>query len=94
MWYKISNLTRYPWTLEITYDQGSEFIGSKFIKPLIEKCHRTIFKPISSDNPNSNSILEIIQSVLGNLLNTYIDKDDLWLGILAAAVFANLIYIK
>ena len=28
-------LTRYPRPMEITYDQGSEFIGHEFRKPLI-----------------------------------------------------------
>ena len=28
-------LSRYPRPIEITYDQGSEFIGHKFIKSLI-----------------------------------------------------------
>ena len=30
-------LTIYPRPMEITYDQGSEFIGPKLRKPLIEK---------------------------------------------------------
>ena len=30
-------LTRYIITTEITYDQGSEFIGHEFRKPLIEE---------------------------------------------------------
>ena len=30
-------LSRYPRPMEITYDQGSEFIGHEFIKSLIEK---------------------------------------------------------
>ena len=30
-------LTRYPRPMEITYDQGSEFIGHEFRKPLIER---------------------------------------------------------
>ena len=30
-------LTRYPYPTEITYDQGSEFIGHKFKNYLIQK---------------------------------------------------------
>ena len=29
-------LTMYPWTMEITYDRVSEFIGHEFRKPLIQ----------------------------------------------------------
>ena len=43
----------------------------------------------------SNAVLERINKVLGNLVRTfnistqtYIDENDLWTGILAAAVFA------
>ena len=51
-------------------------------------------KPSTSGNPTSNMILEQINQVLGNLVrtcnstHTYVDKDDPWSGILAAAVFA------
>ena len=44
-------------------------------------------------NPTSNAILEIIPSVLDNLVrayniyNAYEDKDNPWLVVLAAAVF-------
>ena len=56
--------------------------------------YRILDNPISSENPNSNAILEWVHSVLGNLVwtytikETYIDKDDLWLVILSAALFA------
>ena len=45
-------------------------------------------------NITSNAILERIHQVLGNLVRTcnitqtYIDEDDPWLGILAAAAFS------
>ena len=54
-------LDRYPWTVEITYDQGSEFIGREFKNTMInrELCIRT--KPASHGNPQANSIVEIIQ---------------------------------
>ena len=45
-------------------------------------------------NPMSNAILERIQRVLGNIVRTlniykqtYFDKNDPWMGILAAAAF-------
>ena len=45
------------------------------------------------ETSTSNAILERIHSVLGNLVHTYYiketysDKDNLWMGILAAAYF-------
>ena len=51
-------------------------------------------KPRTSENPTSNNILKQIHQVLGNLVQTcnmtqtYVDKYDPWLGILAAASFA------
>ena len=50
-------------------------------------------KPSTLGNPTSNEILEWIHNGLGNLVRnfnitqTYVDKDDPWMGILAAAEF-------
>ena len=52
------------------------------------------FKPSTLVNPISDAILKQIHQVIGNLVlacnitQTYDDKDDPWLGILAAAAFA------
>ena len=46
------------------------------------------------ENPQSNSILEIIQQLIVNLVSTfdlqnkYLDKDEPWSGLLAATAFA------
>ena len=79
--------------MEITHDQVSEFIGYEFRKFLIKmKCGITS-KPSTSGNPMSNAILERIQQVLGNLVQTfnvqqaYVDENDPWTGILAAVDF-------
>ena len=54
-------------------------------------------KAITSGNPMSNAVLESIHQVLGNLLQnitiskqTYVEKNELWTGILAAATFSIL----
>ena len=53
-------------------------------------------KPSTSGNPMSNVILGWIHQVLGNLVQnfniqqTYVDKNDPWMGILAEAAFAIL----
>ena len=57
--------------MEITYYQGSEYIGHEFIKYLIEMEYGIISKPSTSVNPMSNSILERIHQVLGNLVRTH-----------------------
>ena len=57
-------------------------------------------KPSTLENPTSDVILERIHQVLGNLVRTcnitktYVDKYDLWSGILAASEFENLLNKK
>ena len=80
---------RYPRPIEIMYDQGTEFIGHEFIKSLIEEEYGIASKPITLINTMFNVILEQIDQVLGNLVQTfntsqtYIDKDYPWTGILS-----------
>ena len=69
--------------MEITYDQGSEFIGHEFRKSLLETEYGITAKPSKLVNPTSNIILERICQVLGNL----VAGDDPWTVILAAADF-------
>ena len=84
-------LVQYPWTVEITYDQGGEFLSHEFKIILIEQEYVIKSKPDSSGNPQAKDITEIIHQVLGNLLHfydlqeTYIDYYEPWMGILAAA---------
>ena len=88
-------LSRYPQPIEITYDQGKEFIGHEFRKFLIEMECGITSKTSNSVNPMSNAVLERIHQVLGNLVwtfnistQTYVDKNDPCTGILATAEFA------
>ena len=60
----------------------------------METEHGITAKPNTSVNPMSNEALERIRQVLGNLVQTfnisnktYVDKDDPWMVILAAAAF-------
>ena len=75
-------LSRYPRPMEITYDQGSEFIGHEFSKSLIEGYYWMTSKPSTSGNITKNAILERINQVLVNLVlnfdiaKIYVDKDD------------------
>ena len=76
-------LSRYPIPIEITYDQGKEFIGHRIIHFLIEMEYRITSKPSTLGHPIYNAVLERIHQVLGNLVRnfyistqTYVDKDD------------------
>ena len=73
-------LSRYPRPIEITYDQGKEFIGHKFSKLPTKTEYGITAKPSTLGNPMSNELLEQIHQVLGNLVwafnisQTYVDK--------------------
>ena len=66
------------------YDQGKEFIGHEFRKPLIEMEYGITSEPRTSVNFTSNAILERIHQVLENLVctcnitQTYVDDVDAW----------------
>ena len=74
-------LSRYPRPIEITYDQGKEFIGHELRKYLIDTEYGITAKQSTSVNPVSNGVLEWIHHVLGNLVRgfsiqqTYVDKN-------------------
>ena len=57
-------LYRYPRPIEITNDQGKEFIVHEFRKSLIEDEYGITAKPITLENPMSNAILEWINQVI------------------------------
>ena len=73
--------------------QGSEFISHEFRKDLVEEEYGINAKPSTLVNTMSNTALEQIHQVFGNLVRnfnisqTYVDENDLWTGILAAAAF-------
>ena len=64
-------LVRYPWPVEITYDQGEEFLIPDFKNSLIEKEYGMKTKPASSGNPQANAIIERIHRLLGNLIRYF-----------------------
>ena len=91
-----TQLSRYPRPIEITHDQGREFIGHRFRKYLIEIEYGITSKISTSVNTMYIVVLELIHQVLRNLVRTfnistqtYVDKNDPWLGSLAAAAFEN-----
>ena len=68
-------LTIYPTPMEISYDQGSEFIGHEFRKYLIETEYGINAKTRTLENPTSNAILERIHQVPGNLVRNFNIKE-------------------
>ena len=87
-------LARYPRPYLITLDGGSEFIGQDFRDMCIND-YGIKRKIISMQNPQANAIVEHAHQMLGNIIwsfelqdNLYIDMDDPWSGILAAAAVA------
>jgi hypothetical protein len=90
---EVAWLSRCPWPMRITYNHGSEFIGSEFQR-LIKEAHDIEAKPSSKRNPQSNAILERIHQTIGDMLRTFevenqpTDESDPWSGILSAAAWA------
>ena len=86
-------LAWYPCPVEITYDQGGEFLGHEFKDSMIENEYGIKTKPAYPGNPQANSFLERIYQVLGNIVRTYnqqetyVDDADPSMGILSAAAF-------
>ena len=86
-------LTRYPWPTSIILDRGKEFMA-EFIT-MVRDDYGIKRKPITTRNPQGNSILERIHQTIGNIIRTFhvqetvLDNEDPWSGILAATMFAT-----
>ena len=50
-------MARYPWTVEITYDQGGEFLGHEFKNILMENEYGIKTKPAPPRKPQANTII-------------------------------------
>ena len=64
-------LVRYQCLVEITYYQGGELLGNEFKNILIDDEYGIKNKLASPGHPHTNTIIERIYQVLGNLF-TYI----------------------
>ena len=53
---ELASVTRYPLRIKIIVDQGNEFLAES--KTMIQADYGIIIKPITSRNPQANSILE------------------------------------
>ena len=66
-------LLRYPRPVLCIHDQGPEFIGSPFQEMLARNGIEP--KPITSKNPQANSICERMHQTVGNILRTLASMD-------------------
>ena len=85
-------LSRYPWPIQVVLDRGKEFMA-EFTSMIIND-YGIKKRPITTRNPQANSILERVHQTIGNILRTFqvqndeLDTEDPWGGILAATMFA------
>jgi hypothetical protein len=63
-------LARYPWPKNCIHDNGGEFTGYEFQR-LLERLHIKDV-PITSKNPQGNSIVERMHQTVGNILRTLV----------------------
>jgi hypothetical protein len=86
-------LTRYPRPSIITYDRGTKFMAE--FATMVKHDYGITVKAITTRNPQANAILERIHATIGNIIRTHqvleteLDEDDPWSGILAAAMYAT-----
>ena len=85
-------LNRYPWPQEVVLDRGKEFMGE--VITLLRDEYGIKRKPITTRNPQANSMVERAHQTLHNLVRTQgirdkrdLDPDMLWSGILTAVRF-------
>jgi len=88
-WLEIHCLSRYPWPMENAMDKGSEFAAE--VWDTLKNKYGFVRKIITSQNPQSNSIIERCHKTLHNMICSaqIMDKRDLdeffgFQGILAA----------
>jgi hypothetical protein len=83
-------LTRYPRPSIITYDRGTKFMAE--FATMVKHDYGITVKALTTRNPQANAILERIHATIGNIIRTHqvleteLDEDDPWSGILAAAM--------
>jgi hypothetical protein len=82
-------LTRYPWPTEIRMDRGGEFKAE--VQAALKDEYGITVKRITTRNPQSNSIIERIHQVIGDMIRVQniqdkndLDKDFGWTGVLSA----------
>ena len=77
---------------KVIVDRGNEFLAE--FNTIIQADYSITVKPITSRNPQANSILERGHQTIGNIIRTFkvqdmvLDDENPWDGILASTMFA------
>ena len=86
-------LTRYPWPEQVVLDRGREFMGE--VITLLKDEYGIKRNPITTRNPQANSMVERAHQTIHNLIRVQrikslsdLDTEDPWSGLLAAVAFA------
>ena len=86
-------LTRYPWPEKVIMDRGREFMAE--MRTMLKKEYGILRKPISTRNPQANSMVERAHQTISNMLRTQqirdrdsLPEEDPWTGTLSAIGFA------
>jgi hypothetical protein len=85
--------TRYPWPSQVIFDRGKEFMGE--FATMVQSDYGVKRKPITTRNPQANSIIERVHQTIGNIIRTFqigsidLNEEDPWSGVLAATMFAT-----
>ena len=86
-------ISRYPCTMDITYDQELEFLDQEFKNTLIHNERDIGNKPATVGNLQDNSIIKLFHHFLGGVISMFkmdkccIDENYPWKGILVSAAF-------
>ena len=85
-------LTRYPLPSKVIVDRGNELLAE--CKSMIQAEYGITVKPITSRNPQANSILERVHQTIGNIIRTFkvqdmvLNDENPWVRILSPTMFA------
>jgi hypothetical protein len=77
-------VSRYPWSTQVAFDRGSEFIGHEF-KKMLNDCG-VKKKPITTRNLQANAIVKRVHQTIDNIIQTFelhencLDEDNPWTG--------------
>ena len=66
-------MARYPWPKYCVHDNGDEFVGWEF-QQFLDRCNVKDV-PMTSRNPQANSICKCMHQTVGNILRTLLNGD-------------------
>eukprot|EP00957_Ditylum_brightwellii_P176222 13418360-Ditylum_brightwellii.AAC.1 len=60
---------RYPWPTQVVLDRGAEFMAE--FTEMIQRDYGVTKRPITTQNPQANEVVERIHQTIGNMLHTF-----------------------